>query len=325
MLRFGQALRLISSPEIIGVQGHKAPAIFTLAVSIIPKSIACHPPSPHHALRLTGHMPELPEVETTIRGLARYLDGAQIARVQLYRPNLRRPFPIDLVQCLTGARITGLSRRAKYGLIHTNRAAVMVFHLGMSGRWRCEPERIEKHDHLVLETTAGHVLALNDPRRFGSVDLVNESELFAWPAFAALGPEPLDDVFSTSHLEQAFATRFAPVKPLLLDQRIVAGLGNIYVCEALHRAQIRPDAPANSLKKMRIARLVPIIKEVLIEAIAAGGSTIKDYAQPSGELGYFAKEWRVYGREGQSCKCGGVVLRITQGGRSSFYCAKCQR
>ncbi|MEY2942979.1 MAG: hypothetical protein RLY97_993 [Pseudomonadota bacterium] len=270
-------------------------------------------------------MPELPEVETTIRGLALYLDGAQIARVQLNRANLRRPFPLDLVQTLTGAHITGLSRRAKYGLIHTNRGRVMVFHLGMSGRWRCEPEAPEKHDHLVLETTAGHILALNDPRRFGSVDLVDAAAISAWPPFAALGPEPLGDEFTNLHLAQAFATRAAPVKPLLLDQRIVAGLGNIYVCEALHRAKIRPDTPANSLKKSQIARLVPIIKQVLTEAIAAGGSTIKDYAQPNGDLGYFAKEWRVYGREGQPCRCGGTIARFTQGGRSTFWCATCQR
>ncbi|MEO7913871.1 MAG: bifunctional DNA-formamidopyrimidine glycosylase/DNA-(apurinic or apyrimidinic site) lyase [Novosphingobium sp.] len=270
-------------------------------------------------------MPELPEVETTVRGLTRYLEGARIARVAVNRPDLRRPFPVDLVQVLTGATVTTLSRRAKYGLIHTDRGATMVFHLGMSGRWRIEPEALEKHDHLVLETSAGHVLALNDARRFGSVDLVDTASLDEWPAFAALGPEPLGDGLSVSHLVRAFAARKTAVKPLLLDQRVVAGLGNIYVCEALHRAGIRPDKAAGAVSKPAIARLVPAIKEVLAESILAGGSTIRDYAQPNGELGYFAASWQVYGREGQACACGGVVERIVQGGRSTFWCATCQK
>jgi len=270
-------------------------------------------------------MPELPEVETTVRGLARYLEGAQIARVSVNRPDLRRPFPPDLVQVMTGARITTLGRRAKYGLIHTDRGATMVFHLGMSGRWRIEPDKPEKHDHLVLETTAGHVLALNDARRFGSVDLVDTAALNAWPAFVALGPEPLGDGLSAAHLEQAFAGRASPVKPLLLDQRVVAGLGNIYVCEALHRAGIRPDKPAGAIARKAIGRLVPAIKAVLAESIEAGGSTIRDYAQPNGELGYFAASWRVYGREGEPCACGGTVARLVQGGRSTFWCATCQK
>ncbi len=168
-------------------------------------------------------MPELPEVETTVRGLARYLEGARIVRVAVNRPDLRRPFPPDLVQVLTGARVTTLARRAKYGLIHTDRGQTMIFHLGMSGRWRIEPDRPEKHDHLVIETGAGHILALNDARRFGSVDLVDTDKLDAFPSFAALGPEPLGDGLSAAHLIQAFAGRIAPVKPLLLDQRVVAG------------------------------------------------------------------------------------------------------
>ena len=270
-------------------------------------------------------MPELPEVETTVRGLARYLEGERIARVAVNRPDLRRPFPPSLVQALTGARVTTLSRRAKYGLIHTDRGQTMIFHLGMSGRWRIEPEAPEKHDHLVLETGAGHVLALNDARRFGSVDLVETAELDLWLPFAALGPEPLGDDFTPAHLVRAFEHRRAPVKPLLLDQRIVAGLGNIYVCEALHRAGIRPDKAAGRVSRQATARLVPAIKTVLAESIAAGGSTIRDYAQPNGELGYFAASWRVYGREGAACPCGGAVQRFVQGGRSSFWCAKCQK
>ena len=269
-------------------------------------------------------MPELPEVETTVRGLARYLEGERIARVVLNRPDLRRPFPPGLVQALTGARVTALARRAKFGLIHTDRSQTLVFHLGMSGRWRIEPDMPEKHDHLVLETGSGCVLALNDARRFGSVDLVDTEHLASFAPLATLGPEPLGKELTAAHLVQAFAGRTAPVKPLLLDQRVVAGLGNIYVCEALHRARIRPQRPAGSLSKQALARLVPAIRQVLLESIEAGGSTIRDYAQPNGELGYFAASWRVYGREGKACSCGGTVQRTVQGGRSSFWCAKCQ-
>ncbi|OYW48486.1 MAG: DNA-formamidopyrimidine glycosylase [Novosphingobium sp. 28-62-57] len=270
-------------------------------------------------------MPELPEVETTVRGLATVLDGQVISRVQMNRADLRRPFPVDLAQALTGARVTGMGRRAKYGLIHTDRARTMVFHLGMSGRWRIDPEEIGKHDHLVLETAGGRVLALNDARRFGSVDLVDSDALDAWGPFAALGPEPLGEGLSAKHLATAFAGRIAAVKLLLLDQRIVAGLGNIYVCEALNRAGIHPEREGGKVSRKALDRLVPFIREVLNEAIAAGGSTLRDYVQPDGELGYFAKDWRVYGREGEACVCGGTVARIAQGGRSSFFCAKCQK
>ncbi|MBT0670347.1 bifunctional DNA-formamidopyrimidine glycosylase/DNA-(apurinic or apyrimidinic site) lyase [Novosphingobium profundi] len=270
-------------------------------------------------------MPELPEVETTVRGLARFLDGERIARVTLNRPDLRRPFPPDLVQTLTGARVTGMGRRAKYGLIHTDRERTMVFHLGMSGRWRIEPERPEKHDHLVLETGSGHTLALNDARRFGSVDLVPTVELESWGPFAEMGPEPLGAELTPAHLAAAFKGRIAPVKLLLLDQSLVAGLGNIYVCEALFRAGIRPDKAAGKVTLPALKRLVPAIRAVLTESIAAGGSTIRDYAQPSGELGYFATSWQVYGREGQPCLCSAPVLRFVQGGRSTFWCRKCQK
>ncbi|MEW9856019.1 bifunctional DNA-formamidopyrimidine glycosylase/DNA-(apurinic or apyrimidinic site) lyase [Novosphingobium sp. M1R2S20] len=270
-------------------------------------------------------MPELPEVETTVRGLARYLEGERIARVTLNRADLRRPFPHDLRQTLTGARVTTLDRRAKYGLIHTDRASTMVFHLGMSGRWRIDPEAMEKHDHLVLETESGHVLALNDPRRFGSVDLVVTGELGDWGPFAAMGPEPLGEDFTPTHLRRIFSGRLAPVKQLLLDQAIVAGLGNIYVCEALHRAGIRPDKEGRLVSLPALKRLVPAVRDVLTESIAAGGSTIRDYAQPSGELGYFATSWKVYGREGHACPCGSAIERFVQGGRSTFWCPKCQK
>ena len=271
-------------------------------------------------------MPELPEVETTVRGLARVLDGETIARIEPRREGLRRPFPPELVQLLTGARVTGLSRRAKYGLIHTERGQSLIFHLGMSGRWRIDPESIEKHDHLLIETGSGTVLALNDPRRFGSVDLVDEARLDEWPAFAALGPEPLGDELSAAHLKAALAGRSAAIKLMLLDQGVVAGLGNIYVCEALFRAGINPAKAAGRVSGLALARLVPAIKAVIAEAIEAGGSTLRDYAQPDGELGYFSKQFDVYDRAGQGCvRCQAPIRRIAQGGRSTWYCASCQK
>ena len=271
-------------------------------------------------------MPELPEVETTVRGLARYLEGARLKRVTMHRADLRRPFPAGLVQNLTGAMVTGLGRRAKYGLIHTDRDQTLVFHLGMSGRWRIEPEEIGKHDHLVLETASGHRLSLCDPRRFGSIDLIESASLDSWPTFAALGPEPLGDDFSPAHLKAALAGRSAAIKPMLLDQRIVAGLGNIYVCEALFRARIDPRKAAGKVTRAALERLVPAIKGVLAEAIEAGGSSLRDYAQPSGELGYFSNSFDVYDREGQPCtRCSTAIKRIVQGGRSTWYCPKCQK
>ncbi len=255
-------------------------------------------------------MPELPEVETTVRGLAPLLVGARLARVVTYRADLRRPFPADLSQRMTGARVTALTRRAKYGLIHTDRDDVMIFHLGMSGRWRTDGGPVGKHDHLLLETGSGQRLMLHDPRRFGSVDLVAGDPHVAFAPFLALGPEPLSSAFDGAHLARALAGRMAPIKLLLLDQRLVAGLGNIYVCEALN-----------------MDRLAEAVKAVLAAAIAAGGSSLRDFLHPDGALGYFANDWRVYGREGQACPCGKgrAILRIVQGGRSTFYCPACQR
>ena len=268
-------------------------------------------------------MPELPEVETTVRGLARVLDGETIASVETRRPDLRRALPKDLGQRLTGATVTGLRRRAKYGVIDTERGDSLVFHLGMSGRWRIDPAEIEKHDHLLLVTGSGRRLALNDSRRFGSVDLIPSADLDRWPPFLALGPEPLG--LGAAELKSRLAGRKAPIKQLLLDQAVVAGLGNIYVCEALHRAGIAPRRAGGSVSMERIRRLVPAIEEVLREAIEAGGSTLRDFARPDGELGYFSKSFAVYGREGQGCPCGGTVRRRTQSGRSTFYCPSCQR
>lgn len=270
-------------------------------------------------------MPELPEVETTVRGLAPHLTGQRLIRVSTLRPDLRRPFPADLAQRLTGATVTTLSRRAKYGIVSTDRGDHMIFHLGMSGSWRIGAGEPGKHDHLLIDTAAGQRLMLHDPRRFGSVDLVAGDPLTGFPAFVTLGPEPLSDAFDAAHLARTFAGRRAPIKAMLLDQRTVAGLGNIYVCEALNMARIHPARAAADVPKARLAALVAAIKQVLEAAIAAGGSTLRDYRQPDGELGYFAKDWRVYGREGEACDCGGTIARIVQGGRSTFFCPKCQR
>ena len=271
-------------------------------------------------------MPELPEVETTVRGLRPFLAGQVLTSVETRRPDLRRAFPVDLRQRLTGARVTSLSRRAKYGIVETDRGDAMVFHLGMSGRWRVDPEELGAHDHLVLETVAGHRLALNDARRFGSVDLVAAEGLESWPPFAALGPEPLGPGLTGAYLAKALEGRIAPIKAMLLDQRIVAGLGNIYVCEALNLTSIQPRRAAGLVTRKRLDALVDAIRSVLLAAIEAGGSTLRDYARPDGQLGYFAKQWRVYGREGEACPCGkGTVIRLTDSGRSTFSCPACQR
>jgi formamidopyrimidine-DNA glycosylase len=271
-------------------------------------------------------MPELPEVETTIRGLAPVLEGRRIASIELRRADLRWPFPPDLRQRITGARITALGRRAKYGLIGTDRDDTMIFHLGMSGHWRLDPSEIAKHDHVVIETEEGRRLALNDHRRFGSLDIVRTGEIDAYPPFVNMGPEPLGEEFDGPYLARSLEGRTAPIKALLLDQRIVAGLGNIYVCDALNLAGIAPGRAGGHIARARLDRLAEAVKAVLQAAIAAGGSTLRDYQQPDGELGYFSKEWRVYGREGQGCPhCGAVVRRRVDSGRSTFYCPKCQR
>lgn len=270
-------------------------------------------------------MPELPEVETVARGLARAWEGRRFARVEARRPDLRRPLPQDLGQRLVGARVESVGRRAKYGLVNTDRDDTLIFHLGMSGRMRLDPPSLDKHDHVVFETDDGHVVAFNDARRFGSLDFARTSELDSHPLLAGLGPEPLGPGLAPAHLAGAFKGRAAPVKALLLDQRIVAGLGNIYVCEALHMAGIHPERPGAKVTATEIDRLAPAIKEVLEAAVAAGGSSLRDYVQVDGELGYFQKQWCVYGREGEACPtCGGAVERVVQSGRSSFFCAACQ-
>jgi formamidopyrimidine-DNA glycosylase len=270
-------------------------------------------------------MPELPEVEITVRGLATVLAGEQIASIATRREALRKPFPADLRQRLTGARITRLHRRAKYGLIDSDRGDTLIFHLGMTGTWRVDIGEPAKHDHLLIETGGGRKLALNDPRRFGFVELVMTTALDRYPPFMLMGPEPLGARLTADYLVTALAGRQAGIKLLLLDQRIVAGLGNIYVCEALNIARINPATPGGQLKRNRLAALIVAIRQVLERSIALGGSTIRDYIRPDGELGYFASEWRVYDRAGAACPCGGTVLRKPEGGRSTFYCSKCQR
>ena len=270
-------------------------------------------------------MPELPEVETTIAGLRPVLEGQRLTLVEPRRADLRWPIPVDLRQRMTGAVVTSLGRRAKYGLIETDRGDVMIFHLGMSGRWRIDPEEIEKHDHLLLETDSGRRLTLNDPRRFGSLDIVPVDELAKYRPFISMGPEPLGEDFTGAYLKAATKDRKAPIKQLLLDQRTVAGLGNIYVCEALHMAGISPGVKGGAISKPRYERLVLAIKQVLTAAIAAGGSSLRDFVRPDGELGYFAKDWLVYGREGEPCHCGAPVLRRVDSGRSTFYCSRCQK
>ena len=271
-------------------------------------------------------MPELPEVETTVRGLALHLENRIITAARTARPDMRRPFPEGLGQALVGARVTSLGRRAKFGLIHTDRNQTLIFHLGMSGRWRIDPDQPDRHDHLLIETESNR-FALNDPRRFGWVDLVDTAALDAWPSFVTMGPEPLGPDLTAAHLRAALAGRRQAIKLLLLDQRIVAGLGNIYVCEALWRARISPKRAGGRVSLAALERLVTAIREVLEQSIRDGGSTLRDYARPDGELGYFSTRFDVYGREGESCRRedGGHIARIEQGGRSTWYCPVCQR
>jgi len=289
-------------------------------------------------------MPELPEVETVRRGLVPVMEGHVIARAEVRRPDLRRPFPPHLAERLTGARVLRLGRRSKYLLAELSSGETMIVHLGMSGRILVAPPgggggavigdhvhdhgRISRHDHLILTMETGARVTLNDARRFGSVDLVPTAEAAAHPLLADLGPEPMGNGFSEETLGAALKGRRTPIKAALLDQRLIAGLGNIYVCEALHRAGIDPRRQAGRIAAPRVGALARAIREVLAEAIAAGGSSLRDYRQTDGELGYFQHAFRVYGREGEPCLregCGGTVRRIVQAGRSSFFCPRCQR
>lgn len=292
-------------------------------------------------------MPELPEVETVRGGLAPVLEGHRLVRVEARRPDLRFPFPEGFVQTLTGATVTALTRRAKYLLARLDREDTLVMHLGMSGRFEIArpesskdggeerpgrfhyaPDPDPKHAHVVFDTEAGARITYYDPRRFGFMALVNTATLHLHPWFSEMGPEPLSDAFDAAHLKAAFAGRKQGPKTLLLDQHVVAGLGNIYVCEALNLARISPFKPAGGISKPRLAKLVEAIRDVLRQAIAAGGSTLRDFAQADGALGYFQHSFRTYDREGEPCRndgCRGVIDRQVQGGRSTFFCPVCQK
>ncbi|MGA2952240.1 MAG: bifunctional DNA-formamidopyrimidine glycosylase/DNA-(apurinic or apyrimidinic site) lyase [Caulobacteraceae bacterium] len=280
-------------------------------------------------------MPELPEVETVRAGLEPVLVGRRLARVEARRPDLRFPLPDGFVQRLTGARVVNLRRRAKYLLAGLDRGGALLMHLGMTGRFEIEGALLRegfalaapadaKHAHILFETDEGVRITFYDARRFGFMDLVEEDD----PRLLALGPEPLGPDFDAALLARAFAGRRQGPKTLLLDQSVVAGLGNIYVCEALHRARISPTRAAGSIASRRLEPLAEAVREVLAEAIEAGGSSLRDFAAANGELGYFQHSFRVYDREGEPCPnrgCRGVIQRTVQAGRSTFFCPVCQR
>lgn len=289
-------------------------------------------------------MPELPEVETVRRGLAPVMEGATISRAEVRRKDLRFPFPENFGARLTGRRIESLGRRAKYLLADLDGGEVVIMHLGMSGSFRIEQEvagdfhhersRNATHDHVVLHLSSGATVTYNDPRRFGFMLLTDRARLPEHPLFAHLGVEPTGNSLSADYLAGRFKDKQAPLKAALLDQSIIAGLGNIYVCEALFRAGLAPTRKAGTMvtkagaPSAGLARLVPVIHDVIAEALEAGGSTLRDHAQPSGELGYFQHRFQVYDREGEACVkpgCGNIVRRMVQSNRSTFYCPTCQR
>jgi formamidopyrimidine-DNA glycosylase len=297
-------------------------------------------------------MPELPEVETVMRGLESVLTGQRISKVRLARGNLRFPFPPDFAARIEGRLVLRLKRRAKYILAFLEGGEVLILHLGMSGRFTIidakgrmsglgefydesmAPEGGSgPHDHVIFTREDGLRVIYTDPRRFGLMDLVGETGLAAHKLLAAIGVEPLGNEFDARYLANAFRGKKAPLKAALLDQTLIAGLGNIYVCEALHRAGLSPKRRAGSLVKKnsydpRLEDLVRHIRAVLLEAIAAGGSTLRDFIQPKGDKGSFQQVFSVYDREGERClkrRCGGTIKRIVQSGRSTFYCPKCQK
>lgn len=285
-------------------------------------------------------MPELPEVETVRRGLAPVMEGRLLSKVVLHRPDLRFPFPPHFRERLEGQRVEALGRRAKYLVAELSSGEHLIMHLGMSGRFIIEAaptpglfyRDVEPGGHVHVEFTlegAGappSVIAYADPRRFGFMDLVAAGELEASPHFARMGPEPLSDAFTAESLKASLAGKATPLKAALLDQRVVAGLGNIYVCEALFRARLSPRRLARTVGPERAARLAAAIKQVLEEAIVSGGSTLRDFAAADGALGYFQHRFEVYDREGRPCpRCEAPIRRIVQSGRSSFFCPTCQR
>ena len=297
-------------------------------------------------------MPELPEVETVRRGLAPVMEGARIVRVEARRPDLRRPLPRDFVKRLEGQTVTGVGRRAKYLTADLGSGDVLLMHLGMSGSFRVSHDQVSKdgkkatpgdfhhprsaaqaHDHVVFHMSSGATVTFNDPRRFGLMLLMPRAELASHPLMREVGPEPLGNAFDAGLLAAACAGKKTSLKAALLDQTVVAGLGNIYVCEALHRAHLSPRRRAATIAtrgapNARATALVDAIKAVLNAAIKAGGSSLRDHRQTDGELGYFQHHFRVYDREGEPCVtpgCRGTVKRIVQNGRSTFFCPVCQK
>ena len=282
-------------------------------------------------------MPELPEVETVRRGLAPVMEGRRILSAVLNRPDLRFPLPPGFAERLRGAHVDRLSRRAKFLVAELSAGDALIMHLGMSGRFTItdgsrpgdfhhEVAPDPKHDHVIFHIEGGHVVTYNDPRRFGFMELWPLIQMEAYPRLAGFGPEPLSNEFSHGWLNEVLKDKRGPIKSVLLDQRIIAGLGNIYVCEALFRAGISPRRRASTVPGQRAARLAIAINDVIREAIAAGGSSISDFKAASGELGYFQHTFSVYDREGEPCRnCGAPIRRIVQSGRSSFYCGACQR
>jgi formamidopyrimidine-DNA glycosylase len=286
-------------------------------------------------------VPELPEVETVRRGLEAAMAGARLTGVEQRRPDLRFPFPERFAERLTGQRVEALRRRAKYLIADLDGAEVLVMHLGMSGSFRIEQAcgpipgagaKNSLHDHVTFDLSTGARIVYNDPRRFGFMQLIPRPEFAEHPLFNNIGIEPLGDAFDGAALARLFAGKTTSLKAALLDQALIAGLGNIYVCEALHRAGLSPRRAAASLAcndgtpSARATRLARVIGEVLKEAVAVGGSSLRDHRKTDGALGYFQHSFRVYGRAGQRCsRCGGLVRRITQAGRATFYCTGCQR
>jgi formamidopyrimidine-DNA glycosylase len=280
-------------------------------------------------------MPELPEVETVCRGLAVKLEGRRLRRVIQRRPDLRFPLPARFASRLQGRLVVRVDRRAKYILIHLDDGNVILGHLGMSGSMIADTAPVtefDRHDHVIFETDDGTAIRFNDARRFGSMDLVASRELDRHPLLKKLGPEPLSPAFAGPTLAAALAGKKTSIKSALVDQQVVAGIGNIYASESLYRAGISPRRMAKTIQGQRAERLVAAVKQVLAEAIAAGGSSLRDFVQTNGELGYFQHRWAVYEREGQpcpDCDCGapaaGGVRRIVQTGRSTFFCPRRQR
>ncbi len=283
-------------------------------------------------------MPELPEVETVRRGISPVMEGQKIDSVQVNRPDLRWPFPERMAERLVGRGVIQVRRRSKYILVDIDSGETLLIHLGMSGRISVSGDPLglfahdhpvaQKHDHVVIDMRSGARIIFNDPRRFGAMDLLDTATASEHPLLRDIGPEPLGNEFHSNAFFDAIKMRNSPMKTVLLDQKMVAGLGNIYVCEALFRAGINPQIKAKDLPKKCIEKLVPIIRDVLSEAIEAGGSTLKDYRKADGELGYFQHRFDVYGREGEACNtqgCGHPIRRIVQSGRSTFFCKQCQR